>query len=778
MKKIIFLIAIAIYLQLFSQVTLDPRYHTNEEIYDEIMELQEQYPDIMMVQQIGITNGADPYCEPMPVWGVKISDNVTVDEDEPAVMFAGQCHAEEVLGVEITMFMINDILEHRFQLPYVYWISELETWLVPTYNPEGLDIVMSGLDDSWRKNQRDNNLNGILDIGPGPGGDSDGVDTNRNYSFNWIHGDSLYAMGSEEWNDYYRGPGPFSEGGSRAIRDLADEQHFIYSINWHSSRTGNFSEKVFYSFEWEGEKRCPDFLLNQAIGESVAGLIETEDGTAYYEPSASHGRKGSAHDWFYKAHGTTQLLIECGTQNLQPPNEPPYYLVDDTCERGSNGAYWLLNRAIGYNTDSASMLTGHITDAVTGDPLVAEIIVQEKHASYFEPRVSDELYGRFWRVLNPGTYDLTIRKKGYEIQEINDVTVNNSVWTTREIQLVPLEEVTITGNITCNGNQVDAEMIVFGIENDTLNIENGSFEYNGLEGEFTVRITAAGCVPHLYTETLSSGNFQMDFNLEPEISIFSEDWNNGFSNWEVTGSWTIDSNNEMDYVTDSPDIFYENSSSAILTTINPINLGGVSDDVVLSFQQKYHTEHDNDLCLVEISTNGFDWNELARFSGFDKEWHRVVIPLSDFTDSFISLRFNLTTDETITDPGWWLGNIKIVASIGAEADEPELPILTKLHGNFPNPFKSFTTISFNVSHKEVQNAKIKFFNLKGQKVKTIPVNQDDSSSRYLSRSLSRVEGTILWDGKDDQNNRVSSGIYFYKLETDNFENTKKMLIIK
>jgi len=100
------------------------------------------------------------------------------------------------------------------------------------------------------------------------------------------------------------------------------------------------------------------------VGETVAGLIENETGTGYYEPSASLGRKGSAHDWFYQAHSTTQLLIECGTLNLQPPAP----IVEDTCERCSIGAYWMMNRVLGYETDAA-MLTGHITDADTGESL-------------------------------------------------------------------------------------------------------------------------------------------------------------------------------------------------------------------------------------------------------------------------------------------------------------------------------------------------------------------------------------------------------------------------
>jgi len=786
MKFLFILITLLLCANLFSQVILHPRYHTYEEIKAEIDSLQNLYPEFVMIDSIGHTLGADPYQEPLPIWAVKISDNVTVDEDEPAVMFAGQCHAEEVLGVEITMYMIQDICEHFYQFPYNLWIANLEMWFVPSYNPEGLEIVMDGIDTSWRKNQRDNNLNGILDFVLGPGNDSDGVDTNRNYSFNWCHGDTLWAPGGEELWDYYRGPAPFSEGGPMAIRDLAAEQHFIFSINWHSSRTGNFSEKVFYSFEWNGEKRSPDFILNQYIGNTVAGLIEKENGTGFYEPSASGGRKGNAHDWFYQAHGTTQLLIECGTQNLQPPNEPPLYLVDDTCERCSQGAYWLLDRAIGYETDNA-MLTGHVTDADTENPLVAEVIVEQHKAPFFAPRMTDELYGRFWRVLMPGTYNLRVRKKGYEEQIINDITVNNSVWTELEIELTPLEEITVTGNITCNGEPVPAEIIIFSLENDTLYTNNGEFSYNGFAGNFKMQVISNNCVPYLYQENLEPGNYDFEIELNPETVIFSESWNNGFARWDVSGDWAIEfdeyensnvATNNYGFFLQSFHKFYPNNSNSILTTIDQIDLHEASDDIVLCFDHKYYTEHDADICSVEISTNGSDWEVLEVFSGRNEAWYylpnaqsdRFLIPLSDYIENNISLRFNFFSDETLRDPGWWIDNIKIVASEGiSDSNEIDIdPNLTKLYSNYPNPFHNFTTISFNITAEDGEKAEILIYNLKGQKIKTFSNYQITKSSNQQ----------VMWDGTNEKNKPVSSGIYFYQLKTDNYQKTKKMIFMR
>lgn len=770
MKYLIALVILLASCGLTAQVTLDPAYHTYPEILAELDSLQNLYPEYLQVVQIGTTLGADPYQEPLPIFAAKLSDNVTVTEDEPKVMYAGQCHAEEVLGVEISMYMINELLENRFLTPWRIWLENLEIWFVPTYNPEGLGVVMSGEDDTYRKNCRDNNLNGIFDFVPGQGGDIDGVDPNRNYGFNWIHGDSLYSTNGEEDYDYYRGPGPFSEGGTQAIRDLAAEQNFIYSINWHSSRSGLFSEKVYYSFNWEGDKQNPDFSMCQQAGVNVAALIPKEPPQpGNYEPYPSQSRKGSAHDWFYQAHGTIQLLIECGTLNLQPEEA----IMLDTCERCSQGAYWLLGRTLGYQTDDKSMLTGHITDSVTGDPLIAEIIVQQKHASYFAPRMSEGIYGRFWRVLPQGTYDLTFRKKGYETLELANVTVNNSGWMDLDnppyngVQLVPLEAAEMNGTVSCEGTPVAAHIITLhDMGNDTLYTEDGSFELSAYAGLHNFLVVAEGCVPQYYEIDLAAGEQLIDFEQMQALSAYLEDWTGTLQNWVVDGNWAISQEPGFGaYVEDSPGVFYENNWDARLTSTS-INLHGVSEDVMLILDHRYQIEHDYDRALLEIKTAGSDWQEVKSWSGKNYEWHKAYINLQDYVDNWIQLRFSLQTDETITDPGWKLGPVQIVSSTGVDSQDETIPgLLTHLKHNYPNPFNPSTRIDYSLAQSGPVSLQV--FNIKGQLVRTL-IQENQESGIY----------SLTWNGKDEKNNNVSSGVYFYKLTAGKYNQTRKMILMK
>ncbi|MCD4819183.1 MAG: T9SS type A sorting domain-containing protein [Candidatus Cloacimonetes bacterium] len=89
-----------------------------------------------------------------------------------------------------------------------------------------------------------------------------------------------------------------------------------------------------------------------------------------------------------------------------------------------------------------------------------------------------------------------------------------------------------------------------------------------------------------------------------------------------------------------------------------------------------------------------------------------------------------------------------------------------LHQNYPNPFNPETTIGFDM--KEAGNVSIEVFNMKGQKVRTL-VNNRNYPTGYNSE---------IWNGKDNNINSVSSGVYFYKLNTDSYSTVRRMLLIQ
>ncbi|MCK4311259.1 MAG: T9SS type A sorting domain-containing protein, partial [Candidatus Cloacimonetes bacterium] len=98
-----------------------------------------------------------------------------------------------------------------------------------------------------------------------------------------------------------------------------------------------------------------------------------------------------------------------------------------------------------------------------------------------------------------------------------------------------------------------------------------------------------------------------------------------------------------------------------------------------------------------------------------------------------------------------------------------------LNQNYPNPFKSSTAISFNLNPNTLKDATVKIYNIKGQQVKTLECPDNIGIIAEATESLHH----ITWDGIDNNGKAVSSGIYFYRLEADDYKSKpRKMVLLK
>lgn len=744
-------------------------YYTYDQLSAELFQLESLHSSIAKVYNIGHSQQ-----DSLPIYIMKISDNVAMEEPEPAVLFIGQVHAEEVLGVQITMSNLKEILANRLQTPYNSWIAQLEMWFIPTLNPEGHNVVTSNIDVSYRKNKRDNNNNGIFDFSPLVGYDIDGVDINRNFPFNWCHGDTLMQPGGLEQYDYYRGPGPMSESESQALKDFCEAQRPVYCIIWHSSRTGNLSEKVFYPLNWYDVRPCPDLALGQQIGEGVAGQIIKENGSTGYEPSPSEGRKGSVNDWMYQMYGTIAMTVECGTSNLQPDST----LMVNTVARCTNGVKWLLNRALPISSavPSSSMLTGTIRNAVTNEPLEAEIIIVERHAPWFAPRKSSPITGRYFRPVSNGTYTLQFRKKGYATVVINNQTVNNGNWTTVNVNMSPLNTATIQGSVrsTVSGNLIPASIKLYDIENDFLQTD-GEFILNTFEGGHRIEIVSEGYYPYIDTLVVQPDvqSISLNVQMSPVNSFFTEHWENGLDNWVIDGPWVLQNGLSVSgyAITDSwgGRGWYAMNCDVSIRTQNLYQIP-TTGNPLLMFDQHLHTEFVYDSVRVEVSSDNVNWQNIYSKSGQYDWWHPVYIPLSHLGGQNLYLRFRLTDQSAhvdLTDPGWTIDNIMIVTgtAVGVSTENVELKPMTVLYQNYPNPFKPLTNIRFGLNKDS--KVSLDIYNIKGQKVKQL-------TGDYFKAGTH----TLQWDGSDDSGRSVASGIYFYRMSADGMTKTQKMILLK
>ena len=88
-----------------------------------------------------------------------------------------------------------------------------------------------------------------------------------------------------------------------------------------------------------------------------------------------------------------------------------------------------------------------------------------------------------------------------------------------------------------------------------------------------------------------------------------------------------------------------------------------------------------------------------------------------------------------------------------------------LYPNYPNPFNPETQITFYISH--ATDVELSIYNVSGQKVCTL-----------INGFLTAGEHSIIWNSKDNNGNEVSSGIYFYRLQSDNIIKVRKAILIK
>ena len=115
----------------------------------------------------------------------------------------------------------------------------------------------------------------------------------------------------------------------------------------------------------------------------------------------------------------------------------------------------------------------------------------------------------------------------------------------------------------------------------------------------------------------------------------------------------------------------------------------------------------------------------------------------------------------------------IPVSLNPEIDLAAIPppaFITAVKQNYPNPFNPETWIPFTLS--EAATVKMKIYDTAGLKIREIDLGFVEAGN------YSEKGQAIYWDGRNQSGERVASGTYFYRLQTDHFSQTKKMIILK
>lgn len=177
--------------------------------------------------------------------------------------------------------------------------------------------------------------------------------------------------------------------------------------------------------------------------------------------------------------------------------------------------------------------------------------------------------------------------------------------------------------------------------------------------------------------------------------------------------------------------------------------------------------------------NSFASKIFGRYTDFDLDgFEDIILPYQALSDSVIhkSIQYNPSISDWVTvdsskapNPKRW-GLRVIEGTIGTGVEGKDLTLITPdnyiLYQNYPNPFNPSTTISFYLPIDN--NISLKIYNQLGQEVRTL-INDTQ---------FERGTHQVIWDGKNNSGNYVSSGIYIAQLRFGNFTKEIKMMLMK
>ncbi len=118
----------------------------------------------------------------------------------------------------------------------------------------------------------------------------------------------------------------------------------------------------------------------------------------------------------------------------------------------------------------------------------------------------------------------------------------------------------------------------------------------------------------------------------------------------------------------------------------------------------------------------------------------------------------------VFDPGNWILKNNTTITVGVDPNTP-IPAQFSLEQNYPNPFNGATTIHYQLPASS--KGTLKIYNVLGREIRTL-----------LDGTLPAGTGSVVWDGKDDHGNGVSSGVYFYRFQSAQFTRTEKMMLLQ
>jgi len=317
-----------------------------------------QYPTITKLFSIGKT------VQNRDIWGIQITDNIDVDEAEPQFKYVANMHGDEVVGREISIYLIELLCsQYNTNDRISTLVNETNIFIIPSMNPDGFE-----------RRQRGNAHN---------------KDLNRNFP------------------DQYLSPTNTKTGREpevAAMMTFIENHNFVLSANFHGGAV-----VANYPYDGNADQRSGSYSRSQDdevfkyLASTYSNTHASMHNSLEFNGGITNGAEwyvlyGGMQDWNYVYNvGVFEITIELSDDKWPSSSALPSFWEDN---REAMLTYMELIHKLGVRG---------IVKSADGTPLKALItVVQNNKAIKTNPT-----HGDYYRLLTPGTYTMTASASGY-----------------------------------------------------------------------------------------------------------------------------------------------------------------------------------------------------------------------------------------------------------------------------------------------------------------------------------------------------------------------------
>jgi len=260
-------------------------FHNYAELTSELQNIESTYPSLSKLYSLGSS------VQGRTIWGLKITDNPEIEENEAEVRICGCHHGNEIMSVELPLMLAWYLLDNYESNPDIQdLVDNRETWVIPLVNPDGREMIS-------RYN-------------------ANGVDLNRDYGY--------------MWNGEGESPSPFSQPETKVIRKHALDNNFVLSLSFHTS-----GDIVNYIWNYKG-----DPVADNEVVVALSEQYGSHNGYWVVEGYDWYQTRGDINDFSYGCRGDIDWTIEVQNSDISQAwnyNRDAMLEIIDAADMGLKG---------------------------------------------------------------------------------------------------------------------------------------------------------------------------------------------------------------------------------------------------------------------------------------------------------------------------------------------------------------------------------------------------------------------------------------------------------